>query len=129
MKPWWGIDPANKSELPSDLPQNKDEWIATIGEDNVNALDALVDCQHDRANILAQASSTSDNADYRMVGVWLQALVAVDQKDRAAAEDYFEAITPLDDDVDTVQQASLVADQAILEVRSTRNNEGISCGR
>jgi len=120
---------ANKSQLPAGLPQNEDEWIAAIGEDNVNALDALVDCQHDRARLLAQASGTSDDSEYRLLGVWLQALVALDQKDQTTAEEYFARIIPLDDHVDTVQQAGLVADQAILEIRNTRDNEGISCGR
>lgn len=118
---------ANKSQLPSDLPQNEDEWIAAIGEDNVNALDALVDCQHDRSRILAQAASTSSNPEYRMIGVWIEALGAVDQNDQDTAQKYFEQIIPLDDQVDTVQQASLVADQAVLEIRNTRTNEGIGC--
>ena len=131
---------ANKAELEElrqkdaereayDLPQTEEEWIAAIGQDNTNALDALVDCQHDRAELLAKAGATSENPDFALAGQWIEALVAVDQKDQKTANELFAGLTELDDDVDTVQQASVVADQAILEVREARSDEGISCKR
>jgi hypothetical protein len=129
---------ANKAELEElrqkeaerqayDLPQTEEEWIEAIGEDNTNALDALVDCQHDRAELLAKAGATSENPDFALAGYWLEALVAVDSKDQAGAESLFAELVDLDDDVDTVQQASVAADQAILKIRETRRTEGISC--
>ena len=129
---------ANKAELEElrqkeaerqayDLPQTEEEWIAAIGQDNTNALDALVDCQHDRAELLAKAGATSENSDFALAGHWIEALVAVDQKDQKTANELFAGLTELDDDVDTVQQTSLAADQAILEVREARRDEGISC--
>ena len=129
---------ANKAELEElrekeaerqayDLPQTEEEWIAAIGEDNTNALDTLVDCQHDRATLLAKSGATSENPDFALAGYWIEALVAVDQKDQKTADELFTQLIALDDDVDTVQQASLVADRAILEVRETRRVEGISC--
>ena len=131
---------ANKAELEElrqkeaegqayDLPQTEEEWIAAIGQDNTNALDALVDCQHDRAELLAKAGATSENPDFALAGYWLEALVAVDSKDQAAAESLFAELVDLDDDVDTVQQASVAADQAILKIRETRSAEEISCER
>ncbi|MGB5161137.1 MAG: hypothetical protein WBP10_15270 [Thermoanaerobaculia bacterium] len=131
---------ANKAELEElrqkeaerqayDLPQTREEWVAAIGEDNTNALDALVDCQHDRATLLAKAGATSENPDFALAGYWLEALVAVDSQDQAAAESLFAELVDLDDDVDTVQQASVAADQAILKVREARTAEGISCQR
>jgi outer membrane lipoprotein SlyB len=131
---------ANKAELEElrekeaereayDLPQTEEEWIAAIGQDNTNALDALVDCQHDRAELLAKAGATSENPDFALAGYWLEALVAVDSKDQATAESLFAELVDLDDDVDTVQQASVAADQAILKIRETRSAEEISCER
>jgi hypothetical protein len=111
------------------LPESEEEWIAAIGEDNFNALDALVDCEHDRAAMLAKVSGTSDDAEFRTIGVWLEALTALDQSGQSAAEDYYEKIVPMDDEIDTVQQASLKADQVILKIRDTREDEGISCSR
>ena len=131
---------ANKAELEElrekeaereayDLPQTEEEWIAAIGQDNTNALDALVDCQHDRAELLAKAGATSENPDFALAGYWLEALVAVDSKDQATAESLFAELVDLDDDVDTVQQASVAVDQAILKIRETRSAEEISCER
>lgn len=110
-----------------DLPQTEEEWIAAIGQDNTNALDALVECQHDRAALLSKAGATSDNPDFALAGYWIEALVAVDRQDQANAEELFPQLIELDDDIDTVQQASLAADQAILEVREVRRAEGLSC--
>ncbi|MGB5340756.1 MAG: hypothetical protein WBP67_01560 [Thermoanaerobaculia bacterium] len=131
---------ANKAELEElrqkeaegqayDLPQTEEEWIAAIGQDNTNALDALVDCQHDRAELLAKAGATSENPDFALAGHWIEALVAVDQQDQKTANELFAGLTDLDDDVDTVQQASVAADQAILKIRETRSAEEISCER
>ena len=110
-----------------DLPQTEEEWIAAIGEDNTNALSALVDCQHDRAALLAKAGATSDNPDFALTGNWIEALVALDRQDQAAMDELYPKLVEMDDDIDTAQQASLAADQAILEVRAARQDEGISC--
>jgi hypothetical protein len=110
-----------------DLPQTEEEWIAAIGQDNTNALSALVDCEHDRAALLAKAGATSENPDFALVGNWIEALVALDRRDQAVLDEVYPKLVELDDDVDTVQQASVAADQAILEVRAARRDEGISC--
>ncbi len=110
-------------------PETEEEWIEAIGEDNVNSLDALLDCEYDRAKLLAQVSSASDNAEFRTVGVWLEALTALDQSGQSAAEEYYEKLVPMDDDIDTVQQASLRADDVILRIRGAREDEGIECAR
>ncbi len=131
---------ANKAELEelrqkeaerqtSELPQTEEEWIAAIGQDNTNALDALVECQHDRAALLAKAGATSENPDFALAGYWIEALVAVDSQDQAEADGLFSELVDLDDDIDTPQQASVAADQAILQVREARSDEGISCQR
>ena len=70
-----------------------------------------------------------ENPDFALAGHWIEALVAVDQQDQNTANELFAGLTELDDDVDTVQQAGLAADQAILEVREARSDEGISCQR
>jgi hypothetical protein len=56
-----------------------------------------------------------------------EALVALDRQDQAALDELYPKLVGLDDDIDTVQPASLAADQAILEVRDARRDEGISC--
>jgi hypothetical protein len=106
-----------------------EEWIAAIGVDNWNALVALVDCQHQRARLLAQAGATVDNPEYRLASRWLEAMIALDVKDGAAADRIYQDLVELDDDIDTPQQAAIEGDKAVLEVRQIRRDEGISCSR
>jgi len=108
-------------------PVTEEEWIAYIGVDNWNALTALVDCQHQRSLLLAQAAATIDDSEFRLASRWIEAFVAVDLKDQAAAAELFPVLVSLDPEIDTVQQASLEADKAILEIRDIRRQDGIAC--
>jgi hypothetical protein len=110
-------------------PVTEEEWIAYIGVDNWNALTALVDCQHERALLLAQAAATIDDPEFRLASRWIEVFVAVDRKDQPAAEELFPVLASLDPEVDTAQQASIEADKAVLEIRDIRRQEGISCQR
>ena len=53
----------------------------------------------------------------------------MDRRDTEQAALLFEELVILDDDIDNVQQAGIETDNAILEVREIRRDEGISCGR
>lgn len=108
-------------------PDDEQAWIDAIGEDNYNSAVALLECQHDRAALLAQAGGTSPNHDYRLAGKWMEALIAVDRRDMDNANLLFEELVIVDNDIDSVQQASIEADKAILEFRSIRRDEGITC--
>ncbi len=108
-------------------PVTEEEWIAYIGVDNWNALTALVDCQHQRSLLLAQAAATIDDSEFRLGSRWVEALVAVDLNDQAAAAELFPVLVSLDPEIDTVQQASLEADKVILEIRDIRRQDGIAC--
>ena len=93
------------------------------------ALIALIDCQHARASLLAQAGRTVDNTNYQLASRWVEALVAVDSNDDSTAKELFETLVILDDEVNDVQRARLLAGQAILDVDQARRDEGISCKR
>ncbi len=108
-------------------PQTEEEWIAAIGRDNYSALDALVDCQYQRADLLAQAGATSESSDYQLASRWVQALVALDRQDTARTRELYEELVIFDRDFDSVQQVSLEADAALLDLRQLRREEGISC--
>jgi hypothetical protein len=117
------------SREPGPTPQELEEWRVEIGEDNLNALTAIVDCEHERARFLAGAAGTSSDPDYRLAARWIEALAAVDSRDQAAAQRSFEELVIFDDDIDTPQQASIEADKAILEIRNLRRELGITCPR
>ena len=99
-------------KLNSEERQAKQKFIDAVGEDNWNGYIALVGCDHDRAHALAQVGRTSRNQDYRITSWWLEAMVAVDERDTARADELFGTLVKLDPDIDTVQQARLAADKA-----------------
>jgi len=100
-----------------------------IGRDNYEGYKALRSCEYSRATGLAKVGATSSNSDYRITSVWLEAMIAVDQRDTAAAEDLYAQITEADPDIDTEQQASLETDKVILQMRSERRDLGLPACR
>jgi hypothetical protein len=105
------------------------EIVAAIGGDNYESYKALRGCQHKRAGALAQAGAASDNTEHQLASVWLEALIALDQQDAAAAEAKYQELVERDPDIDTVQQASIEADRVLLDMRRERGELGPSaCG-
>ena len=98
-----------------------------IGKDNYEGYKALRACQHKRASALAQVGAVSENEDHRITSIWLDAMVAVDQRDSKKANQYFEEIAEKDPDIDTVQQASIETDKVVLDMRTERRELGVSC--
>ncbi len=105
----------------------EEQWIYEIGVDNWNALVAFVDCQYQRSGLLAQAGATVSKPSYHLASKWIEALIAVDTKDAVRANVCFAELVAKDRDIDTVQQASLEIDKALLDLRSLRRAEGIVC--
>jgi gas vesicle protein len=98
-----------------------------IGKDNYEGYKALRACQHKRAAALAKVGATSENEDYRITSIWLDAMIAVDQRDSEKTDEYLAEIVEKDPDIDTVQQASIESDKVVLEMRNERRELGISC--
>ena len=108
----------------ADLERQVEE---AIGKDNYEGYKALRGCQHARAAALAKVGATSENEDYRITSIWLDAMIAVDQRDTKKTNQYFEEIVQKDPDIDTVQQASIETDKVVLDMRAERRELGISC--
>ena len=100
--------------------------VQAIGADNWEGYKALRGCQHERAFALAQVAATSKNMNHRLGSLWLEAMTAVDQRNTSKAQSSFQTLAKWDPDIDTVQQASLAADQAVLDMRSERADIGIA---
>ena len=78
--------------------------------------------------LAAKAGATSQNKDHRLASLWLEAMVAVDQRDTESADAYYQDVVKWDPEIDTVQQASLATVQAILDLRTERRELGLpSC--
>ena len=101
--------------------------IRAIGEDNYRGLVALVDCEHKRAEALANAGSTASNPDHKLSSLWLKALIANDLKQKDRTAKLYQQLVKADADIDTVQQASIETDKVLMDVRKERRDRGISC--
>ena len=115
------------------------EIVAAIGTDNYESYKALRGCEHKRASALAMAGAASDNTEHQLASVWLEALIALDEKDSAAAEAKYQELVDqssrekaeadVDPDIDTAQQASIEADRVLLDMRKERRELGLAaCG-
>jgi len=104
----------------------QEDIVVAIGPDNWEGYKALRACQHARALALAGAGATSSNVTHQLASIWLEAMVAIDGRESAKAEKIFERVVAYDPEIDTVQQASLATDQAVLDMRSERREIGIS---
>ena len=100
-------------------------FIEALGDDNWAGYMALRACQYDRANAMAGVGAVSSVRDHQVASAWLLAMTAVDRKDSEMAQNVFEELVNVDTDIDTVQQASLATDKAVLELRSERAAIGI----
>jgi outer membrane lipoprotein SlyB len=101
--------------------------VRAFGEDNVNGLTALVECKHSNAYLYALAGANSDMLSHRLAAIWLEGMVAQDQKDGVAAERAYMRITAQDDTVDSVDQARDETIDALADVRAERVQQGIQC--
>jgi hypothetical protein len=98
-----------------------------FGEDNVNGLFALRDCQHRQADLYALAGANSDMLSHRLAAIWLEAMIAQDRKDSAAAQRAYQQIVVQDDTVVDIEQAKADTIDALVDVRADRQKLGIQC--
>jgi TolA-binding protein len=102
--------------------------VDAIGPDVWEGYKALRGCQYDRAYALANVGAVSPEFYHQVGALWLEAMVAVDSRDKARADAIFTKIIQKDPEIDTAQQASLAADQAVLDMRAERREIGMpSC--
>ena len=99
--------------------------IDAVGPDVWEGYKALRGCQHERAHALAKVGAVSQDPYHKLGAIWLDAMTATDQKDRGKADMSFQSLVERDPEIDTVQQASLATDQAVLDMRAERGEIGI----
>jgi hypothetical protein len=97
-----------------------------MGTENYLGYQALSFCEIERAYALARAGTLSRNPVHRLVGFWLEAIVAVEEGNTGFANSRFEILVELDPDVINIQQAAEQADQALMEIRSERKALGLA---
>ena len=106
---------------------DRDLLNRAFGVDNVNGLFALRDCQHDNATLYAMAGANSDMLSHRLAAIWLEAMIAQDKGDSAAAKRAYQQIAVQDQTVVNVEQAQAETIDALVDVRADRKNMGVTC--
>ncbi len=101
--------------------------VRAFGEDNVNGLYALIECKHNNAYLYALAGANSDMLSHRLSAVWLEAMVAQDEKNSSTAERAYMRITAQDDTVKNVEEARNETINILADVRAERVQQGIQC--
>ena len=99
--------------------------IEAIGPDVWEGYKALRGCQHERAYALAKVGKVSQDPYQKLGAIWLEAMTATDQKNRSKAEMSYQSLVERDPEIDTIPQASLATDQAVLDMRTERGEIGI----
>jgi len=119
---------AAAAQQAANAQQSQDQaLIRAIGEDNYRGLEALVNCEHKRAEALANAGGASGNPDHKLSSIWLRAIIANDLRQADRKQQLYQQLISADRDIDTAQQASIEADKVLMDIRQERRNKGISC--
>lgn len=74
-----------------------------LGPDGYRAVMALVDCNHEQAFIEAAKGQTSEDAQYRLIAHWIEAVAAEDMRDRDRVDELSERLVDLDETMRTTE--------------------------
>ena len=100
-----------------------------IGTDAFNGFVALAECKHEVALANAREAQKSDNRDFALAGLWVEALSEADRGQAQAAIAMLPAIADQDRDVKDVANAQSRLDEALTEIGEirTRHELPASC--
>ena len=73
------------------------------------------------------AGANSDMLSHRLAASWLEAMIALDQKDSKTAHRAYQQVVAQDDSVANLEQAKDETTDALVDVRADRKNMGITC--
>jgi len=116
-----------KAAAAADTTKSEREILEqAFGRDVVESYYALRACEHTRAEALAKAGETSQDANHRLAAIWVLAMTAVDNKDYDRADQEFDRLITFDPDIDTRDQARMETDRVVLEMRRERRDLGMA---
>jgi hypothetical protein len=95
-----------------------------LGDDAFEGLSALVNCKHEIALGYGRTAATSDNPDYALAGLWLQALAYADGRQNAQASALLPDLVAKDGKLSSESQAESklqTARQKLMDIRRAHN--------
>ena len=93
---------------------------ALIGPESFDGLTALAECRHDTALSLAGIAVQSDNADYALAGLWLEALTYTDQRQESEARARYPDLVEQDPEIGSADEAELAMREFIQDLGTIR---------
>jgi len=93
------------SKLEEQRAATNEALRAKIGDDAFEGLSALADCKHDVSLKQAELARNSENPNFSLAGLWLEALSYADQGNEAMARSLFPEIVTKDWDIKSDAEA------------------------
>ena len=97
-----------------------ERFKAEIGTDAFNGVVALAECKHDIAIANAREAAKSNNPDYALAGVWVEALTEADRQREQEARALLPDIVERDRDIKTEAEAEARMYEALDGLRDIR---------
>jgi len=105
-----------KAEREAELEQLRSQ----IGADAFNGVVALAECKHEVAIANAREATKSNNSDYALAGVWVEALTEADRQHEPEAHALLPDIVARDRDIKTEADAETRMREALQELGDIR---------
>ncbi len=120
---------ATQNQMLNDLHQNQnkqeteeEQYRREYGNENVDAVIALLDNDHNRAMALASAGETSKDANYRLSAMYVKAIIAVDMNNEEEAKKAYEKVVTFDPEVENVKEAKKEVKILVEELNNLRSS-------
>ena len=103
-----------------DAKELEAQYRAQYGNENVDALFALMDREYVRSLALANVGEISKNPEQQLAAIWIKALNYAEQKEEALLAQEFNKILEMDPEVDSVDEAQRWIDLLLLDLEDLR---------
>ena len=98
------------------------QYRREYGNENVDAVIALLDNDYDRAKALANAGETSKDANHRLSAMYVKALIAADMGDNEDATKSYDKMVTFDPEINDIGQAKEEITVLLEELNKMRNS-------
>jgi hypothetical protein len=103
---------------------------AQLGEDGFKGLEALAECKHEVAVAYARTAGRSDNKDYSLAGLWIEALALADQGETDQAQALLPDLVAKDPQIGSKARADETLQKSLKRLQEIRGEYNLPrmCG-
>ena len=96
-----------------------------LGDDGFAGLAALAQCKHRVALGYAETAQESSNEKHRQAGLWLEALIYIDQGEKAKAESMYPELLKAQPEISTRNEVDSYAREGLQGLTNIRKQENL----